>query len=536
MKKYIYLFAFLAITFTSCDEKDVDTLSRISDSKTINSNIDVLSFLIAKASGDNLEFRNLIKEEIGRKFDYDYDALLVTFIGKEIDGEKFEKILANHSDGKYTSDQIVNMIKSSGYLQISIPVLFDEFDPNSTTPITVAIPIETQLETANQFIGYNADGSSITISAKSPPNKVVFVIMMSERVDNDGNLQVNENGLYIEKAERIHFSKAIVQNNKQQRVKSYKPKFIEVLTNEAYDTMLKQNSSKDALQIKSISDQLRTKGSINNVLGNYLIAQAKYVNTIQLQWQPVEGANRFVVYRSGYKNVNGSKVYFPDLQIADLSNTYTKSDLVDYSNEEYSYYISYYNGTSFLGQSYVVSLHSSHRKNNGIEYVQKIVASKRMVEILEGWWASELEIRAQITYINSQEQQSNGGDIGFVIPTIGSGVFSTLRPIDWTGYKSIFTWDRSKYDCGSYTIVLEETDTYSDKKKAIDIVIEWVHFLPVEYSTVIKEIATSVNKTIDIISNSELIGTFSVKWWDSNNYLRNINSNGFSIIINHDSN
>lgn len=344
---------------------------------------------------------------------------------------------------------------------------------------------------------------------------------------------MNEDGLYIEKAERIHFSKVLTENSNQQYVKSKRSKLIEVLSNEEYDEMLKRNTEKESLHVNRNSEALKVVSSVN-ALGNYLTAQAKYVNTIELQWQAVESANRFVIYRTGYKKVNGSKIYYPDLQIADLSNTYTKSDLVDYSNEEYSYYVSYYNGTIFLGQSYVVSLHSSHRKNNGIEYVQKIVASKRMVEILEGWWASELEIRAQITYINSQEQQNNGGDIGFVIPTIGSGLWAKLRPVNWTGYKSLFTWDRSRYDCGSYTIVLEETDTADDIKDKINIIVEWVHFLPLEYSTVIKEVATSLNKTIDILDKPDYIGAFSVKWWDPNDYERNVNSNGFSIVINHD--
>ena len=535
MKKIIYIFTIIFFTLTSCEKNELNTfeLSQKADSKTINENIETLASLISQAS-ENVEFRQLIKNEVGKQFDGDYDALLLTFIGKEISGEKFEEILANKSNGKLTADQIIKMIKTSGYLQISIPVLFDEFNAESTTPISVAIPVNTKVETAESFKGYNVNGNILTISAKTAPEEPVFVIMESERIDEKGNLKVNEEGLYIEKGNRIHYSKALVQNSNGQLVKSKKSKIIEVLSNEEYDALVEENRKSEMLHSKNNSKPMKTLNSTNSI-GNYLTAHAKYVRTIELQWQPVEGANRFVVYRNGYKNVNGYKVYFPDLQIADLSNTYTKSDLVDYSNEEYSYYVSYYNGTTFLGQSYVVSLHSSHRKNNGIEFVQKISASKRMVEILEGWWASELEIRAQITYINSQEQQSNGGDIGFVIPTIGSGIWAKLRPVEWTGYKTLFTWDRSKYDCGSYTIVLEETDTSDDIKDKINIIVEWVHFLPDSYSSVIKEVATSVNKTIDILDKPDYIGTFSVKWWDPNDVLRNVNSNGFSIVINHDS-
>ena len=156
-----------------------------------------------------------------------------------------------------------------------------------------------------------------------------------------------------------------------------------------------------------------------------------------------------------------------------------------------------------------------------------------MVEILEGWWASEIEIKAQIVYINSNNELSNAGDVGFVIPTTGTGM---LRPIDWTGNNSLFTWDRAAYNCGSYTIALEETDTSDRILDNLEIAVGFVHFLPPgEYSVIIKEVFSTLQETIKILDKPDYIATFHVKWWDPQDFLRQVNSNGFSIIIDHDS-
>jgi hypothetical protein len=50
------------------------------------------------------EYKDVLKEietEIEYRFDYDNDALILTFLGRKIDGETFENILAKHSNGKY---------------------------------------------------------------------------------------------------------------------------------------------------------------------------------------------------------------------------------------------------------------------------------------------------------------------------------------------------------------------------------------------------------------------------------------------------
>jgi hypothetical protein len=93
MRKNIISIAIIAIIFvlSSCEKSELNTfeLSQKADSKTINENIETLASLISQAS-ENVEFRQLVKNEVGKRFDYDYDALLITFVGKEISGEKFE--------------------------------------------------------------------------------------------------------------------------------------------------------------------------------------------------------------------------------------------------------------------------------------------------------------------------------------------------------------------------------------------------------------------------------------------------------------
>lgn len=216
----MYIFTFISFVFSSCEKSELNTfeLKQKADPLTINANIETLAFLISQASA-NIEFKQLVKNEVAKQFDGDYNALLLNFIGKEISGEKFEEILANKSNGQLSSDQIIKMIKTSGYLQISIPIMFEEFEPEIDIPLTVAIPIDINEKTVEESNAFDEKGQKSIISAKTVPVEPVFVVMESERVDDDGNLVVDKDGFLIEnKANRIHFTKAISQISNAQKV------------------------------------------------------------------------------------------------------------------------------------------------------------------------------------------------------------------------------------------------------------------------------------------------------------------------------
>jgi|GEM_PF-3646733 len=541
MTKNIFTIAIIAIifVFSSCEKNELNSieLSTKADSKTINQNIETLALLISNAS-ENVEFRQLIKNEVGKQFDGDYDALLLSLIGKEISGETFERILANNSNGKFTSDQIINMIKSSGYLQMSIPVLFEEFDPIKNKPLIVAIPIEINEKTVENFIGYDSNGAQVAVTAKSAPNEPVIAIMESERVDENGKIVVDENGFFIEDPRcRSHYSERSFKNSSKQNTKKENSIF-QIVSDEEYERIIFDNKSNysdiSKLKINKISN------SINSLVAAFAYASPAAVNTIVLQWLPLENANKFEIYRSGPENINGVKTNTLNKLIGTYANTYSIHLPVDYSNETYSFVVKYYFESQYLGESNQVSAHSSHRKNNGQEYINRVIVSKSTVTRLEGWWVSEIELRCQVAYVDYKGELVTRVFIP-VIPTYGKGI---ERAIDWTysnGQQgNLITWDREGFNYGSYTIVLEEwdqSDNNSGKNEKKDIMFDWIRFglKTVGASEIWTELTDNVQKTVAILDKPDYIGEVNIKWWDPNGKWTNPTS-GFSIMINHNSN
>lgn len=537
MKKIIYILTIISFVLTSCEKSELNIfeLSPKADSKTINENIETLASLISQAS-ENVEFRQLIKNEVGKQFDGDFDALLLTFIGKEISGEKFEKILANHSDGKYTSEQIVNMIKSSGYLQMSIPVLFEEFDPIKYKPLIVAIPLEINEKTVDNFIGYDSKGTQVSVTAKSAPNEPVIVIMESERVDENGKIIVDENGFFIEDPRcRSHYSKRSFENSSKQKIKKENSIF-QIVSDEEYERIMFDNKS----NYSDLSKLKISKISNSTLVAAFAYASPAAVNTIVLQWLPLENANKFEIYRSGPEKINGVKTNTLNKLIGTYTNTYSLHLPVDYSNETYSFVVKYYFENQYLGESNQVSAHSSHRKNNGQEYINRVIVSKSTVTRLEGWWVSEIELRCQVAYVDYKGDLVTRVFIP-VIPTYGKGI---ERAIDWTysnGQQgNLITWDREGFNYGSYTIILEEwdqSDNSSGKNEKKDIMFDWIRFglKTAGASEIWTELTDNVQKTVAILDKPDYIGEVNIKWWDPNGKWTNPTS-GFSIMINHNSN
>jgi hypothetical protein len=530
MKKIGILFLIsLFISFYGCTKEEQSIEDKNDDAVAINKNINDLTAIIASAVGKNSDLRKAIQSQVALKFDYDYDALLISFLDMDIAGEKFEDILSKNSNGKYSAKQIEKIIEESGYLQISIPVHFESFNPEKDIPLVVAIPVNIDEKTVEDFNAYDKNGNITKISAKNKPDFAVFVINQSERVDNNGLVTVDPNGFYLPENLRIHFTEAINEARENFNLKSAgnRNSIIDIVSNEEYKaTLTKFGKKEDLNETTSIDNSFKS-----TLADPVFFAEPLAANAIDLEWNTYPNANRFLIYRSGNVNVGGVKTYKADLLIATLTNSYTMTDLVNYSNEEYKYYMKYYNGTTFLAQSNSMSVHSSHRKNNGLEYLSRVVASEQMVRILEGWWVSELEIRVQIVYKNYTGAVAQNPVVGFDIPTHGKG---RLRDVNWTGQKNLFRWDRQGYDYGAYSVVLEEVDKSDNNNDKQNLWMSWVRFaVNATNNNEYKEVAEQVLYTATVLDLPDYIGSLNIKWWDPDNTLWEINPTGFSIIINH---
>ncbi|MBC8346392.1 MAG: hypothetical protein ISR82_00195 [Candidatus Marinimicrobia bacterium] len=199
--KQIMLFILFTILLvvTGCEDK-VKSHDEIQESSSQNHSIPIGSWKklaptyeqqlkeLAKAVAKALEVPEVasyLKEEIGKKFDGDYEVLWKDvkdhpFVGKG----NLRTIVANHLDNQSYSIEDIEQVPK---LQIALPVGFEEWD--GTTPIKVAYtPLtidDTEIEVIN---AYDASGNQYELNAKIPPDFTLMAVSINERTDANGNV------------------------------------------------------------------------------------------------------------------------------------------------------------------------------------------------------------------------------------------------------------------------------------------------------------------------------------------------------------
>lgn len=142
------------------------------------------------------KIRQLLKKQIGKKFDGDYDVLWETIKDEIIDG----KALREHINSRF-SDQArelisVEDIEQISLLNISLPVKFQDWA--GLAPIDVAYwPVSSDDRTWTDITAYDTDQKKIKLDARQKPDRPVLVTGINERVD-PVTKQVKPNGIVEE--------------------------------------------------------------------------------------------------------------------------------------------------------------------------------------------------------------------------------------------------------------------------------------------------------------------------------------------------
>lgn len=359
----------------SCQDNLEDTIESSELTKEqVDKNIRNLSEVVAKAASTNQELVNEIAKEISYRFDYDNDALLKVFLGRKINGEKFEDILSEASKGTYSSKDIEKMIVESGYLQFTFPQNYQDLDYKNVTPLAVPVYSFISEEDTEYLESFDKNGNIVNLSAKEMPNVPVIVIGRSERVDEDGNMSVTERSVVLPKEMRsLHYTEAI--ENARLSLKSAKMDnhIVTVLTDDEFSKLKGLERS----QLKVVpGDNLKSATFSDMNLTGFTVKARE----MQLRWDPhttgTYSSNRYKLYRDG------------DILISDQSGLKFTEDAPE-ANMVYTYIVEYYYNDILLGQSNDLELHSSHRTSGGTEYIDRLYASHAMVVAVEGWWVSE---------------------------------------------------------------------------------------------------------------------------------------------------
>lgn len=153
------------------------------------------------ALNENIDLRRIVKAETEKKFDGDYDLLVVDLCKHKMNidhnvrtksglGETSSvKDLLNvyyHSkfpETKSQNDPIGTLVDNYPTLQVSIPSNIDRWD-ESVTPTIAVIPSDYEDLVTDSVIGIAEDGSLVEVDALNEPSDPVIVVSNSERVKN----------------------------------------------------------------------------------------------------------------------------------------------------------------------------------------------------------------------------------------------------------------------------------------------------------------------------------------------------------------
>lgn len=197
---------FISVIFEGCKKQDdYQQISSVKKSafkdSNMNRDFDNLAKVISVAMQDEEDFRHLLKKEVLKKFDGDYDVLFSKLTGCSYKDEtqtvktllvnKVQKLVSCSSlnivsSSKSAEDFITSMIEAYPNLQISVPVHAEDWNENYI-PTVAFVPEEVDEQTTEHLIGYRAD-STVFVDAKKVPNKPVVIVSKSERVLADGTI------------------------------------------------------------------------------------------------------------------------------------------------------------------------------------------------------------------------------------------------------------------------------------------------------------------------------------------------------------
>jgi len=150
---------------------------------------------------ESREFRAVIKAEIAKRFDGDYDALFKNICQKKLsDGVSF----VEHIGMAYASlqAQLGKKVSATAALQvitdaasripkfqIAIPVHFGDWDAGTYVPLVTYVPAGIDEKDLVSLKAYDSDGKVHWLDAKKAPNVPVVVLGINERTDDNGTIK-----------------------------------------------------------------------------------------------------------------------------------------------------------------------------------------------------------------------------------------------------------------------------------------------------------------------------------------------------------
>lgn len=197
----LFLSLLLIFLLIGCEQKSILDSSNVDDLKQKfavvpqneqNVMLDRMARVLAKEMVKP-EMRRIVKQEVVKQFDGDYEVLMQRLISDESrEYALFKRNLfdeyarVRQVEGAFSKVAAVNeleaFISKESLLQIAVPHYGDKWDTENEIPVVVYIPYGVDDEKVGVVKGYDANGNELYFSMDEDPGKPVVVIGWNERV------------------------------------------------------------------------------------------------------------------------------------------------------------------------------------------------------------------------------------------------------------------------------------------------------------------------------------------------------------------
>lgn len=204
MKRIVNIFCInILLVFISCTNEHITPSQSESDSYVDNKyDTRVMDFAEAlnRAVSENSDMRKLIKQEVLKQFDGDYDLLLKDALAKSVKPSEsvitksgcsealtVKELLSlyytdTRSFTKSEGNPLDELVNDYPELQVSVPVHADSWDPDSYVPDIAVIPSDFEEFVTETITALNAEGEEVQIDAINEPDNPTIVVGLNERI------------------------------------------------------------------------------------------------------------------------------------------------------------------------------------------------------------------------------------------------------------------------------------------------------------------------------------------------------------------
>ncbi len=492
----------------SCEKGDIPEV-RNSPSDELRIDLQSFSKAVAKSVQDE-NVRKFIYEEVGKMFDSDYDLPYAIVKDKKVVLENgnvmsFENVLLEHIDTR-NFDQLLLKIPN---LSISFTRNFEKWNYLIDIPLVAPFKKDIVNDDMNNVFGYNYKGSKVKLENDYDSKVFLLAIKDNERVDKEGRIRVNSQGLVIPSNHRQ--ISAVMAYDKAKVISFNQAKATQLIEIRDNDFFVPSGDDGDWPPYTPPSPPdnppppSAAAGSNPPDAPKMNSVEPRNSNSLHIDWTGVPNVKYYALYRE--ENFSGTS------KILALLETHPNFDVTSYSDknlnlgDRYSYSVrAFEDEFNYSQASDVLYGTGSWRKDRGKEVIERIYVSKKAWKNNVGIFDGKIEIQFQLILYDTKNNRIEMSE-----EALGK-VKRKNQKGEWYNYQEkLFDWDIDRFAL-NYSIFFWEDDTdASNDEITLSVTSELTSKLDETNSQ-----KTTSNVSFKIAKHDDKFGRVDVNHYDAN--------------------